>query len=143
MKMSSAKRIAARKLNVGVSRLKVDPTATKKIKEAITGVDIENLIKEGVFKFSGKGQSRGRARVLLAKKKKGRQKGIGSRKGTRNARTNKHKLWILRVRAQRKYILKLLQEQKIDSLQYRDLYNKIKGGFFRSKSHIDSYLSKK
>ncbi len=143
MNMNSAKRIAAKKLNIGVSKLKVEPTAQKKVKEAITGQDINGLIKEGTFATSFKGQSKGRARELQGKKKKGRRKGIGTRKGTRNARTNKRDAWIVRARSQRKYILILLKDAKVDKVQYRDLYKKIKGGFFRSKGHIDSYLSKK
>jgi len=143
MNVNSAKRIAAKKMNVGVSKLKVDPNASKKIKEAITGQDISALIKDNVFATVIKGQSRGRARKLLEKKKKGRKKGQGTRKGTRNSRTNKRDAWIVRVRSQRKYILILLKENKVDKMQYRDLYNKIKGGFFRSKGHIDSYLNKK
>jgi large subunit ribosomal protein L19e len=141
--MSSAKRIAAKKMNVGVSKLKVDPSAAKKVKEAITGQDVTALIKEGIFATSVKGQSRGRARKLQEKKKRGRRKGQGTRKGTKNSRTNKRDAWIVRARSQRKYILILLKENKVDKVQYRDLYRKIKGGFFRSKGHIDSYLNKK
>ncbi len=142
MNMKSAKRIAAKKMNVGKSRVSVKPDALKKIKEAITGMDLENLIKEKIFHKKGQSQSKGRARILLEKKKKGRRKGPGTRKGTKNARTDRHEMWIRKVRSQRTYIVKLLEDKKIDKKQYRDLYNKIKGGFFRSKSHIDSYLKK-
>jgi len=141
--MKSAKRIVAKKLNVGISRIAVKPDSQKKVKETITGQDLDGLIKETIFVTKGKGQSKGRARILKEKKIKGRRKGQGTRKGKKNARMDLHALWIKRVRAQRKYILKLLKDEKIDKKRYRDLYNKIKGGFFRSKAHIDSYLSKK
>ncbi|PIU22340.1 MAG: 50S ribosomal protein L19e [Candidatus Diapherotrites archaeon CG08_land_8_20_14_0_20_30_16] len=143
MNMKSARRIVARKRDVGISRLKVDSSALKKIKEAITGSDLETLMKDNVFTIKGKGQSKGRARVLKAKKRLGRRKGKGTRRGTRNSRTKFHENWIKKVRAQRKYILELSKNKKIDKEKYRDLYKKIKGGFFRSKGHIDSYLSKK
>lgn len=144
MKVNSAKRIVAKKLNVGTSKVKIDTGASKKIKEAITGQDLESLIKDGTFtKKTNLSQSMGRARILKEKKKKGRKSGKGTRRGKRNARQDLHALWIMKIRAQRKYILTLLSEQKIDKVKYRDLYNKAKGGFFRSKSHIDSYLSKK
>lgn len=141
--MKSAKRIVARKLNIGTSKLKVAPDSQKRIKEAITGQDLDALINENLFDVERKGQSKGRSRILKEKKKKGRKKGIGTRKGKKNARMDLHALWIKKVRAQRKYILELLDTKKIDKLKYRDLYKKIKGGFFRSKTHIDSYLSKK
>lgn len=143
MNIKSAKRIVAKKLNVGKSKIKIDNSAQKKIKEAITSVDLDALVQEGSFKKKGVGQSRGRARLLLEKKKKGRRKGQGTRRGKANARASTHDAWIKKVRAQRKYILELLANTKIDKKQYRDLYNKVKGGFFRSKSHIDSYLNKK
>lgn len=143
MNTKSAKRIVARKLNVGTSRIAVKPDSQKKIKDAITGQDLENLMKEGIFATKGIGQSRGRARILLAKKKKGRRKGQGTKKGKKNARMDLHGLWIKKVRAQRKYIVLLSKDEKIDRKEYRNLYNKIRGGFFRSKAHIDSYLSKK
>ena len=143
MNMKSAFRIVSRKLGVGTSRIKVEPSALKRIKEAITGTDLDALIKDGVFSVKGKGQSKGRARILKAKKKAGRRKGIGTKRGTRNARMKLHELWIQKVRSQRKYILELLKSNKIKKDQYRKLYNLVKGGAFRSKSHIDSYLSKK
>jgi large subunit ribosomal protein L19e len=144
MNVKSAKRIVAKKLNVGTSKVKISTDASKKIKEAITGQDLESLIKEGTFtKRTNLSQSMGRARILKEKKKKGRKSGKGTRRGKKNARQDLHALWIMKIRAQRKYILTLLSEQKIDKVKYRDLYNKAKGGFFRSKSHIDSYLSKK
>lgn len=144
MKVKSARRIVARKLGVGTSRVKVNPDLASKVKEAITGLDLENLCREKVFVKSKKNaQSRGRARVLHIKKQKGRRKGQGSRKGSKNSRINFHALWITKVRSQRKYLRLLLADKKISNKQYRDLYNKIKGGFFRSKAHIDLHLEKK
>jgi len=144
MNVTSARRIVAKKLNVGKTKVKISTDASKKIKEAITGQDLENLIKEGLFsKKTNLSQSKGRARILKEKKKKGLRKGKGTRRGKKNARQDLHTLWIKKIRSQRKYILTLLTEKKIDKTIYRDLYNKAKGGFFRSKSHIDSYLNKK
>lgn len=143
MKMSSAKKLAARNLNVGISRVKVNPEKIKEIKEAITGEDIKALIGERAFAKTGKGHSRGRARVLKIKKKKGLRKGPGTKRGTANARNNRKLQWLTKVRAQRKYVKELLAGKKIERDVYWELYNKIKGGFFRSRSHIDIYLAKK
>jgi len=142
MKMISAKRVAARHMNVGVSKILVDSSKTKEIKEAITGDDIKSLISQGAFKKEVKGHSRGRARVLALKKKKGLKKGAGKRKGTKNARRDLKGLWLKKVRSQRAYIKILFDEKKIDRKVYHDLYRKVKGGFFRTKSHIDVYLKK-
>ena len=142
MKVSSARRIAAKYLNVGTSRVKINPDETSKLKDVITGEDVKGLIAEKVFTKVGQGHSRGRARILLIKKRKGRKRGEGKKKGGKKARTNPKKLWLIKVRSQRNYIKVLLEEEKINPKSYRDLYNKVKGGFFRSKAHIDIYLSK-
>ena len=127
---------------MGKSRIYIDPSKLKEVKEAITGDDIKGLIADKAFKKTGVGHSRGRARILLVKKQKGRKRGLGKRKGSVKARTNPKEMWLKKVRAQRKYIRKLLEDEKIDKKIYRDLYLKIKGGFFRTKAHIDNYLSK-
>jgi len=142
MKVESARRLASRYLNVGTNKIKIKPEFVSKIKESITGEDIKGLILDkGIFKEI-KGQSRGRARILLEKKKKGRKRGIGKRKGTSKARVNPKLLHIIKARSQRKYIRLLLDTQKISKETYRDLYKKIKGGYFRTKAHISIYLSK-
>jgi len=141
--MKSAKKLAAKYLKVGTSRLVVDGSKQKEVKEAITGEDVKNLITQGTFKKSGVGHSRGRARVLHKKKQAGRRRGPGTKKGTAKARINKKELWLKKVRSQRKYIKSLLDEKKIENAVYRDLYKKVKGGFFRSKAHINTYITKK
>lgn len=143
MKVKSARRIIARKLNVGVSKIRISPETASKVKEAITGADLGNLVAEKtVYKLKKNSQSMGRARVLKAKKRKGRKRGSGSKRGSYNARVKLRDMWIVRVRSQRKYIKSLLTDKKITKEQYRELYNKVKGGFFRSKGHINIYLEK-
>ena len=45
-----------------------------------------------------------------------------------------------KIRSQRSFIKKLKENNKISNKTYRDLYNKSKGGYFRSKRHIKLYL---
>jgi large subunit ribosomal protein L19e len=142
MKMISAKKLAAKYLKVGTTKVWVDQSKLKEIKEAITGEDIKKLIGEGAFKKQLQGQSRGRARELLKKKQAGRKKGPGTRKGTAKARIKPKEQWLKKVRSQRVFIKTLLDEEKVDNKGYRDLYRKVKGGFFRSKAHISTYINK-
>ena len=143
MKMESAKKLASKYLNVGISRIKVSPYKAKEIKESITGEDIKALVADGTFKKFGQGQSSGRAKVLKIKKQKGRRRGPGTRKGTHNARVVLKKLWLIKVKSQRRFIKSLLEDEKIDRKQYRNIYRKVKGGFFRNKNHIKIYLNQK
>jgi len=142
MKMKSFKEQLSKLMNVGKSRLWISPEAGESVKKSITKDDIKELINNGSVKKIKGGQSRGRARILAEKKKKGRRIGAGKRKGVKTARTNPKITWMTKVRAQRKYIKELKDSKEIDSVLYKDLYYKIKGGFFRSKNHIKLYVAK-
>lgn len=48
MSMRTTKRIAAKLLKVGISRIRVKPDETKRAKEALTTDDVRTLIKEGI-----------------------------------------------------------------------------------------------
>jgi len=144
MKLDNQKKLAAQVLKCSKKRIKLDSDRSSDIKEAITKVDIRGLIKDGaVKKVSVLGVSRGRVRKRLIQKRKGKQKGAGSRKGSVNARLPKKREWINKIRAQR-WLLKKLKEKKIiDDKLYRELYLKSKGGFFRSRRHIKLYLEER
>ncbi|PIU02755.1 MAG: 50S ribosomal protein L19e, partial [Candidatus Diapherotrites archaeon CG09_land_8_20_14_0_10_32_12] len=96
----------------------------------------------GTVKKIISGQSRGRARKLKAKKTAGRRRGPGTRKGAKTARTKPKAEWIKKVRAQRKYIREMKDKSEIDFILYKELYSKVRGGFFRSKNHIKLYVDK-
>ncbi|MEK6835811.1 MAG: 50S ribosomal protein L19e, partial [Nanoarchaeota archaeon] len=73
-------------------------------------------------------------------KKKGRRKGIGSRKGATKARFPAKRAWIIKIRNQKKILKELRDKNLILRKDYRMLYKKAKGGFFRSKRHIEIYI---
>jgi len=144
MRLDNQKKLAAQILKCSPSRIKLDTTRLSDIKEAITKVDIRSLITEGVIVRSPiKGISRHRALKIKIQKRKGRQKGHGSRKGTHFARLQKKRSWIAKVRNQRS-LLNILREKKLLSPKiYRELYNKSKGGFFRSRRHLHLYIEER
>jgi large subunit ribosomal protein L19e len=144
MKLGPQKRLAANLLNTGVNRVRFDQNKLEEIKEAITKEDLRALIREkAIFKDETNSQSRGRARNDLIQKRKGRGKGPGRKKGKKGARTNKKEDWMNRVRSQRKIIKSLKDKKQISNKDYRTLYLKSKGGFFRSKRHIIMYMEEK
>ncbi|VVB80909.1 50S ribosomal protein L19e [uncultured archaeon] len=139
--MELQKRLAANALKCGPNRIRFDPEKRAEIKEAITTFDVKRLINKGIIiKLQSKGVSRARAKKIQSQKRKGRQAGHGSRKGKATARQNPKDTWIAGVRTQRKLIKKLRDNQLIDKQAFRDLYGKVKGGFFRSTKHIKIYI---
>ncbi|MCL4372960.1 50S ribosomal protein L19e [Candidatus Parvarchaeota archaeon] len=138
-KLKTQRRIASDVLNVGESRVWLDPSKFKDIKEAITRADIEGLISKGMIKKKELvGQSRSRARILHEKKRRGHRKGIGSRKGEKSARMKFE--WIDKVRALRNELFKQRKQGKIDQKEFRQLYKKIKGNSFHSVNHMRNYI---
>jgi large subunit ribosomal protein L19e len=128
------KKIAAKILKCGENRVWLDPTNVK-IKTAITRNDIRRFIKEGfIKKFPEK------RKVKLKEK---RQQRTGSIKGSIGARESKKTNWLKVVRPQRKILKELKSKNKLSLHAYRAVYKLIKGNFFRSKTHLMTYLKEK
>ena len=76
---------------------------------------------------------------IKEQKSKGKRKGRGSIKGAKKARTPKKKAWMTTIRALRKDLKEMRDEDVIDATTYRKLYKMAKGGAFRSKSYMRNY----
>ena len=142
MRLDTQKRIAAQILKCSPKRIWLDPDSLSDIKEAITKIDIKSMIKKGLVKKKPvKSISKFRGRKIKRQKRKGKQSGPGSKKGKKTARLTKKRAWIGKVRIQRGFLKDLKNKNLISTNQYRELYSKSKGGFFRSKRHIKLYLA--
>ncbi|MEK6959698.1 MAG: 50S ribosomal protein L19e [Nanoarchaeota archaeon] len=141
MQLTVQRRIAAELLKCSPSRISFEPSKSSEIKEAITKFDIWALIKQGtITKKQVVGSSRGRARALHIQKVSGRSRGHGSRKGKQGAREGEKRTWMNRIRKQRALLKELKDRKLVDQTAFRDLYNKAKGGYFRSTRHVKLYL---
>ena len=139
--MKLQKKLAAKAMKCGKGRVHFNPEKISEIKEAITTFDVKRLIKKGTIKSKQKiGISRVRAKKIAKQKSKGRKKGQGSRKGKATARLKPKTKWMHNVRAQRELIKKLRDGKYVNNKHYRTLYQKVKGGFFRSTKHIKLYV---
>ncbi len=141
MKLKVQKKLAANVMKCSPKKVKIDPTRLEDIKESITKKDIRGLIKEkAITEKKTQQHSRSRARKIRKQKTKGKRKGPGSKKGTKNSVLSKKDRWMLRIRAQRKLLRELRESKKITNQTYNEMYLKSKGGFFRSRRHIMLYL---
>ena len=138
----SKKRMAADVLNVGITRVKLDPNRSDSINDATTKAGIRGLIREGaIWVEPKKGVSRGRWRNKRKRIIK-RSRGQGSRKGASGARTNKKTLWMTKVRALRKHLKARRDHGDITGSNFKEFYKKIKGGQVRSVRHLRDLLSR-
>lgn len=135
------RRMASQMLGRGENGIWMDPEELYQISLAITREDVAKLIHDGYIKPRKiRGTSRGRARAQRFKLKRGQRRGPGSRKGTKNARSNQKRQWINKIRAQRKYLRQLRDEEYITPNSYRVLYNQAKGNLFRSVRYLSNYI---
>ncbi len=140
--MRNKKQLAGRILGISPNKVKFAADALEDIKKAITRSDLRGLIAVGKITKSTKNQhSRAGARKIAAQKKKGRRKGKGSKKGTKNSVVTKKDRWMARVRAQREFLKELREKGLLTVKDYRMLYRKSKGGYFRNKRHIKLYIT--
>ncbi|HLE07350.1 MAG TPA: 50S ribosomal protein L19e [archaeon] len=130
---SKQKKLAAKILKCGESRVWISPELGTKLEAAITRQDIRNLIRKGKIK------------KLPAKENpphvEHRRQNIGSRKGAKGARVGKKDMWFRVVRPQRK-LLKELRPKLVEGA-YRKLYGLVKGNVFRSRAHLTTYVNEK
>lgn len=122
------RRIAARMLKCGASRIWMAPDA--KLSAAITRADVRRLIKKGAISKlpeAGTGPA-GKRRYQRA----------GSRKGAGSARQGRKDAWFKVIRPQRKLLAEL--KPRLAPLAYRKVYRMVKGGAFRSRAHLQTYL---
>ncbi len=144
MNLRFVRRMSAELIGCGENRVWLDPDKSGEISAAITRDDVRRLIREG--KISAHPEhvvSRGRLRRKRLQISKGRRRGQGSRKGGRRARTPRKEAWVRSVRPIRDRLAQMRDQRKIDRADYRKLYLMAKSGFFRSVSHLETYLSER
>jgi len=128
-------------LKCGENRVWMDPNRAEDVSDAITRADVRTLISSGaVSSRQKKGVSRGRAEFQLAQRRKGRQRGHGSRRGRKGARKPSKERWMQTIRPIRRKLKELRDSGKIDTATYRKYYLKAKGGVFKSRPHLESHL---
>src|SRR4030067_1337770 len=77
--LTSQRRLASQILKVGQNRVWVDPARVEDVEGAITREEVRKLIHEKIIAcLPEKGVSRGRAKTVQEKKRKGRRMGQGS-----------------------------------------------------------------
>ena len=131
MSQISQRRIAADIMKFGKNRLWIDPENLELVEGAITREEVRRLIHEGIIK---KRREQG---ISKGRKLRATGKGQGRRKGTR---IDEKRVWIVRVRKQRKRIHELKEAKKLTTSAYRKIYMMVKGGAFRSLAHLNEYL---
>lgn len=141
MDLRMQKRMAAQILKVGIHRVWFDDDDLDEISEAVTREDIKRLIIRGsIQQKQVQGTSRVRANKIKLQKAKGRRRGHGSRKGSKHSKVSSKRMWIKTIRPIRRRLKELRDSNLIEKSVYRKTYMMAKGGTFKSKAYLESYL---
>lgn len=138
--LTSQRRIAAQVLKIGRNRVWINPERIDDVEGAITREDIKKLVHEKIITATPiKGVSRGRAKVIQAKKRKGRRKGPGSKSGTPHATISKKQAWMTKIRSLRRKLRDLKTTRVLTESNYRQLYMIAGSGRFASIAEMERY----
>ena len=129
MTILTVRRLAADILDIGENRVRISPDGLKEAEGALTRADVKGLIDKGIIT---KARIKGRA-----SKARRKRRGPGHRKGSL---ADRKRLWMQKVRAQRKFLAMLIQSGVLDRSNKRLLYGKVKSGIFRNKRAMLIYL---
>ncbi|KAH9386144.1 large subunit ribosomal protein L19e [Nematocida major] len=133
--------IAAKVIGCGRNKVWMDPTESVKLSEGKTPEQVSQMVQDGlIVRRPDVGQSRGRVRQFRLERSLGRHRGLGRRRGTKNARFPQRKIWMMRIRAVRKDLKELREEGRIDRKMYRAIYLKAKGGYFKNRRMLKEYV---
>ena len=139
--MKLQKRLASAVLKCGKNKIWLDPNENNEIANANSRDHIRKLIKDGlIIRKPVVVHSRYRFLERKAAKKLGRHKGLGKRRGTKNARNSIKSNWIKRIRILRKLLKKYRERKTINKRFYHTLYKKIKGGHYKHKRMLSEYI---
>jgi len=128
----TVKRLAASILKVGKNRIRIKKGEKARAMESLTREDVRGLIDDGAVY--------GIRKVGPRTKPERKKKGTGKRRGKKYSRKGKKEAWMERIRSQRKYLEEMLETGEVPAKYKRKVYLKIKGGSFRGKKALRTYL---
>jgi len=127
-------------MKVGKNRVWINPDKIEDVESAITREEVRKLVHEKAIAAAPiKGVSRGRAKVIQAKKRRGRRKGPGSKSGTPRAVISKKEAWMTKIRSLRRKLRELKANRTITEGNYRELYMIAGSGRFSSIADMERY----
>lgn len=143
-KLATIRRIASDILSCGQNKVWLDPNETLRLTSATSREKIKELVTDNlIIKKPARMHSRYHARKRQAEVAKGRHRGPGKVRGTKNALDPVKKKWIARIRELRETLSKMREENNISKSEHKIFYAQAKGNMFKNKKMMVEYIEKK
>ena len=131
--VSLQKKIAAKVLKVGVNKVWLDPTKGEDVDKAITKWDMRKLVMRGYVKAKPD-------KLRRPNDSKASKRTMGRREGGKHSIVSRKRKWISTIRPLRRMLKEFKSTGQIDNQTYKRMRQLTKGGVFRSRSHLKTYL---
>jgi large subunit ribosomal protein L19e len=139
--LKGQRRLAASILKIGQNRVWINPDRMDDVEGAITREEVRKLIHEKIIvSLPEVGVSRSRAKVIRAKKLKGRRGGPGSLTGAGFAKVTQKEAWMLKIRSLRRKLRELKARKVITEKTYSQYYRMAGSGRFDSIAVLERNL---
>jgi large subunit ribosomal protein L19e len=139
--LAGQRRLAAQILKIGQNRVWINPERMDDVEGAITREEVRKLIHEKIIvSLPQQGVSRSRAKIIRAKKVKGRRSGPGSIKGAGYSKVTKKEAWMIKIRSLRRKLRDLKARKVITEATYTQYYRMAGSGRFESIADLERNL---
>jgi large subunit ribosomal protein L19e len=139
--LKGQRRLASQILKIGQNRVWINPERMGDVEGAITREEVRKLIHEKIIvSLPEKGVSRSRAKIIRAKKVKGRRSGPGSVTGAGYAKVTQKDAWMIKIRSLRRKLRELKASRVITETTYTQYYRMAGSGRFDSIAELERNL---